>query len=431
MSAVVGTIAQCRFLNRLLESGDTTLLTTNNIDKSFFSEYGDVYDFIKNHIDKYGKVPDKITLADRFPSFDWIVCNEPDEYIVDSLYSDKNTRELALGFNKVKDLIQGKDTENARKLVLQLAEKLSTSNHISYTDITEDTSRYDDYVKKCTDLSGYYVTTGFPELDACIGGWDRKEENAVIVARTNMGKTWLLLKGVEAASAKGLRVGLYSGEMSKNKVGYRIDTLNSHLSNYGMTHGDISINNDYKDYIKSIKSKLKGPIFVTTPNDSGDFIGANYLEGFIQSAKLDILFIDQYSLLADDSHARDITTQMSNIANALKKIQVKTQIPIIAVSQQNRASTENGVGNDMISLSDRIGQNATTIIFLEQKDGLATMWLTKARDANNAKKLKYAWDINKGIFNYIPEENDANNGVDCESLKNEYDYDEESTEEFT
>ena len=40
-------------------------------------------------------------------------------------------------------------------------------------------------------------------------------------ARPGVGKTWVMLKSSVAALEQGLRVGVYSGEMSERKVGYR------------------------------------------------------------------------------------------------------------------------------------------------------------------------------------------------------------------
>ena len=51
------------------------------------------------------------------------------------------------------------------------------------------------------------------------------------------GKTWIGLKFAMAAALAGERVGIYSGEMSERKVGYRFDTLVSHISNYAITRG--------------------------------------------------------------------------------------------------------------------------------------------------------------------------------------------------
>ena len=44
-------IVQCQALNKLLDTGDKSFLTSNNLTPDFFSDYPSEYQFIKNHID--------------------------------------------------------------------------------------------------------------------------------------------------------------------------------------------------------------------------------------------------------------------------------------------------------------------------------------------------------------------------------------------
>ena len=52
-----------------------------------------------------------------------------------------------------------------------------------------------------------------------------------------------------------------------------------------------------------------------------------------------------------------------------------------------------------------------------------TLNLSKARDAVNDRKLKYAADFDKGIFSYVPEENNALSGEGSEELAKEFEED--------
>ena len=103
-------------------------------------------------------------------------------------------------------------------------------------------------------------------------------------------------------------------------------------------------------------------------------------------------------------------------------MQVLKKIPIISVSQQNRESTEAGVSTSHVAQSDRISQDSTVIIFLERSENILTLNLVKSRDSANGSKLKYAIDLNKGIFEYIPDTEDLLEGESCDELKAEYDY---------
>lgn len=417
-------MVQLQVLNKILSDGDASLFVLNNLDDSYFSDYKDEFNFIKNHYNTYGAVPDKETFADKFNDFDFIVVKEPNKFLLDSLFEDKNKRNLIEVFNKVRTKLNENDVEGALVEFRKSSEKLSEMISLDSVDIFKDTSRYEAYVERCNDFNKYYVSTGFKELDSVLGGWDRQEELATIVARTNQGKSWLLLKCAIAAAEQGLTVGLYSGEMSERKVGYRIDTLISHISNTCIIQGNSAIQNDYKKFIDSLKNeKIKGSIKVLTPAKINGPAGVTALRAFIEKEHLDILCVDQHSLLEDDRKAKNPVERASNISKDLKNLQVMKKIPIISVSQQNRSDASDGITTMNIAQSDRIGQDSTIVLAFEQKDGVLNLQIIKARDAGAGKKLQYAINFDKGTFEFMPAENDAVNGQGSKELKEIYEDD--------
>ena len=386
---------------------------------------------IEDHYEKYKTIPDAETFLYKFPKFSYFKVEESPSYLLDKLYDDKNFRDLTFVLNKMRSVLISEDYEEAVKLFSDANDKLQSSKHLDSVSIIRDTSRFNAYVERTQDFSKYYIKTGFDELDSVIGGWDREDELATIVARTNQGKSWLLLKTALAAAQQGLVVGLYSGEMSVRKVGYRFDTLNGHISNSGMIHGDFNIFSEYEKYINSLKNgSIKGDIKVLTPDMISGPAGVTALRAFIEKEKLDMLCIDQHSLLEDDRKARNPVEKAANISRDLKNLQVMERIPIIAVSQQNRNSTENGVDTTHIAQSDRIGQDSTVILNFEQDGKVLTMHILKSRDSVVGKKLQYAIDLDKGIFQYIPSDSDAAKGNNTiNDLKKEF-YDSGESEVF-
>ena len=102
---------------------------------------------------------------------------------------------------------------------------------------------------------------------------------------------------------------------------------------------------------------------------------------------------------------------MINISKDLRTLQRLKKIPIISAAQLNREDTsENGPSTRNIAESDRPGQDATTILFIERKDKQVIFTVGKARNANTGEKLTYAWNINTGVLNYIPADTDAIHG---------------------
>lgn len=356
---------QLQALNYVLAKKDSQFITYNNLDETYFSDYITEFHFIQDHIRSYGSVPDIVSFLNQFPNFDIIEVNEPVAYLIDELCKDRNKRSLAKTFNEVRKFLNDGKVQEAMDLYTAAADLAVKAKHLECVDITKDISRYDAYVERCEDYSKYYVRTGFKELDELIGGWDRQEELATIAARPGVGKSWVLLKCAVAALEQGLNVGLYSGEMSERKVGYRFDTLVSHISNYAITRGIADVQNNYKRYIDSLPNTYSGCMKVITPSMINGPAGVSALRAFVEKESIDILFVDQHSLLEDDRHARNPVDRASNISRDLKNLQVMLKIPIIAVSQQNREISDGGAGTQNIAQSDRISQDSTIIIFLE------------------------------------------------------------------
>ena len=414
-------MVQLQLLNKILNTHDSSIITLNNLTQDYFSEYKDEFSFIKDHLDKYGNIPDIASFVAKFPEFNVIEVNETTDYLLEELYKDKNSRYLAESFNKIRDLIMADKVNDAMTAFKNYYDNLKVGVGLTSVDITKDTSRYNDYVDRANDFSKYYVKTGFRELDRIIGGWDREEELATIVARTGVGKTWSLLKCAVAALEQGLRVGLYSGEMTPRKVGYRFDTLVGHISNGSLNHGNANIQTEYARYIEELPNRFKGTFKVLHPTMINGPAGVSALRSFIEKEQLDILFVDQHSLLEDDRKAKNSVERAANISKDLKNLQVMCHIPIISVSQQNRTSVENGVDTTQIAQSDRIGQDSTIILFLEQKDSEMTMTIVKSRDGGTGKKLKYLVDFNSGYFNYLPQEGEETDEEDMIDMSSRYD----------
>lgn len=418
---------QLQALNQLIASKDYSWLTVNQIDETYFSDYRDEFLYIKEHIRQFNKTPDPITFGAKFPDFDFIEVHETDKYIIDELYRDKNKRTLAKIFNKVRELINDGKIDEATALYTNAANQVSKATYVEAVNLVEDTSRYEKYIERTQDYGKYRITTGFAELDEAIGGWDRLEELATIIARPGVAKSWLGLKTAIAAAQHGLNVGIYSGEMTELKVGYRFDTLVGGVSNTSLTRGNVDIQNSYKVHIDNLRKFVKGNVWVTTPFMVGRTPTVSDLGAFIDKYKLDMLVVDQHSLLADERRAKDSITKASNISTDLKALQTMKQIPIIAISQQNRSAVEeNGlIDVSHIAQSDKIGQDSTTVLALERKDNILTIHLAKCRDAVNGAKLKYAVDLDKGVFTFIPTEDDALNGNKCDELRDEYEFNED------
>lgn len=431
--------SQYMILNKILNTKDISIITLNNLTEKHFTDYKAEFLYIMNHYNQYKIVPDKLTFASVFPDFKLIDVNEPDIFLVSELLKEYNTAYIAEAFNTVRDLYDAEDYDKMVKEVLSISDGLRVGSALESTDIIQDTSRFDRYVERCENAGKYFISTGLQELDKYIGGIDLENENMVIIARTGRGKTWFLLLLAAAAYKQGLRVGIYSGEMTTDKVAYRIDTLLGHMNNRAISRDDKTYVEIYRKYIEKLPTLAVGTIKVVTPNDIAGEPTVDMLKAFIEKDKLDILFVDQYSLLVDTTKGtRSENERIANISKAIKRLQVQKLIPIISVSQQNRTKIEEGSGASGLDIdtsqvygSDRIGQDATILLGLDRvqsKDNgpmeTLNISIVKARDGGDGNKLSYRVNLNEGYFEYLPDSNNDSE-ADLEELQNSF----EPTEE--
>ena len=423
--------SQFQIINKILQNKDYSLITLNNLSVEYFFNYRAEYEFIKTHYEVYHTVPDRLTFLNSFPEFTIQDVNEPDTFLIEQLYKDYNQSYLASRFNGMKRLLEADDIAGATEFFLNSIEKLHIGSALQCTDILSDTSRYERYLDMIANQSKYFISTGFPELDKIITGIDRRNENMVIAARPGIGKSWLLLTIAAEASRQGLTVGIYSGEMSVDKVAYRVDTLLGKIDNRKISHGDLYYKDHYKRYLDSLACSGYGPIKVLTPNDIAGPATVAALQAFVEKENLDILFIDQYSLLEDTSRAKTTPEKVANISKAVKNLQVLKQIPIISVSQMNRTKNEDkSQDSSQIALSDRIGQDATIVIMLDKQEMedinhkgsfKVTLNIVKSRDGGDGRKLDYLWDFNTGDYRYLSNSEDGiTSEEDFEELENSY-----------
>ena len=411
---------ELQVLNYVLETGDASLITANNLKSEYFIEYSAAFVFIKNYIDKYGKAPTKETFLEMF-NIDFTGSSALDNpgYLVDKLIENYRYSSMVATLTKVSDNIKKGDVKGAYKIYVDGVEALGSEVAITGTNLFEDFSRYDDYLNKSANIEKYYVSTGFKELDDVMFGIDRREELGVIMARTNMGKSYITLKMAIESAKKGLRVGLYSGEMTSGKVGYRMDALISgeeadkYKLNCGyLMHGNTYIKDDYKRYFEDLKKNYPDSfLLVFTPADAGGSVTVDTMRAYIEKYKLDILFIDQLSLMDDKRRGKSREERQSNIIIDLKKLQVQKELPIICVAQQNRTKNEDdSIDTTQIAGTDDIGKYATFVLAIsrDKKDKqVMIMEVTKCRDGKAGSKVKYYADLSMGTFQYIPEDDNA------------------------
>ena len=422
---------------KVLDSPDTEILYGNGVQPEMFLTCGAEIRFILTHFEEYKQMPDKVTFLAEFKDFQMLEVTESTDYLIYKLKEaylyTKLVPIIEDTAKQVKeDSVKGLDflKDEIRKL-----EETTpvTKNKDGYDILANAKDRLKAYKERCEVKGMIGIPTGIPELDEITNGWLFGEELVVVTGRTNVGKSWVGEYFAMIGWQMGYKVLFYSGEMSKDIMGFRFDTLNKHFSNQGLLNGagtlgkvgDYTyVQEDYDKYITELSQK-SGFIVVTPDDFGGRKPNADELKSLAVKVGAKMLVVDQLSLMSDKRKADITRIAYNNISEDLFLVSKELKIPVILMAQANREAVKNkkkGVSPELHDLaeSDGVGQNATRVLSLTVVDGTLKIALKKNRYGINNKEVLMIWDINTGVLKPLIENPEKEDGE--ETTKEEKDY---------
>lgn len=396
-----------QILNKVLQSGNIDIIINYGLGQQHFPAYEKEFDYITKFYQKYGKTPDKESFINKFPEFNFLQVNEPDKFLVDGLKEEYLYSLCVPVANEFASLLKTDSIEAVEYLKSKLPDLIANTS-LAGIDLLKNASKRNEARKKKNDK--YFISTGFPELDSLIVGLQKGEELLTLFARTNQGKSWISLKMAISAMEQGVNVVFYSGEMSDEATGYRFDTLFKHFSNMGLIKNNLNNEQEYEDYISQLE-KYQNKFIVVTPKLLGGRASVSKLVSICEKENAGLLVVDQLSLMKDERAKKGDTTKQryANISEDLFSFSESKGMPVILAAQANRKSVEEGE-NDLPDLegiagADDIAQNSSKVLALRQKDDAIEIAVRKNRNGRKGGIVKYSWNIDKGIFEFIGFEN--------------------------
>lgn len=428
---------------KILEAPDLEILHANGVIADMFLTSKDEVEFIINHYNTYKQMPDKITFLSVFKNFQMLSVDESTDYLVYKLKEAYTYTKLAPIIQNTADLVR-EDSIKAIQYIKDQIEALQKAvpvgrNKDGYDIVANAIDRLTEYKKRCEVKGMIGIPTGIDKLDELTNGWMWGEELVVVTGRTNVGKTWIGEYFAVVAWKLGYKILFYSGEMSKEMVGFRFDTLNRHFSNVGLlngahtlgdkrgTDGGKFIQEDYENYINQLSQK-SGFIVVTPDDFEGRKPNAEEIKSLALKHGADMIVVDQLSLMSDKRRADTPRLAYNNITEDLFLVSKEIKKPILLMAQANREAVKNrkkGESPELHDLaeSDGVGQNATRVISLSVIDGTLKLSIKKNRYGMNNKEVLMIWDINTGYLDPLIKSEDnpeAETGAENKSTNKDY-----------
>lgn len=411
---------------KVLDAPDLEILHSNGVIAEMFLTSRDEVEFIINHYNTYKQMPDKVTFLGRFKEFQMLEVTESIDYLVYKLKEAYTYTKLAPIIQSTADLVR-EDSIKAIQYIKEQIEALQkevpvSRNKDGYDIVANAKDRLAEYKKRCEVKGLIGIPTGIDKLDELTNGWMWGEELVVVTGRTNVGKTWIGEYFAVVAWKLGYKILFYSGEMSKEMVGFRFDTLNKHFSNMGLlngahtlgakrdTEGGKFLQEDYENYINQLSQK-SGFIVVTPDDFEGRKPNADEIKSLAIKHGADMIVVDQLSLMSDKRRADTPRIAYNNISEDLFLVSKELKKPILLMAQANREAVKNrkkGESPELHDLaeSDGVGQNATRVLSLSVIDGTLKISIKKNRYGMNNKEVLMIWDINTGYLDPLVKKED-------------------------
>lgn len=263
----------------------------------------------------------------------------------------------------------------AEKAILDVGEESITSSLSSLKSFsTQVMTTIDSLVKTKEHVTG--VSTRFALLDNMTSGLQRKDV-ILLAARPSVGKTAFALSlALNAAKAKH-PVALFSLEMSREQIFFRLLSIETHIELQKIRTGHLT-----KEHLAKISRGMDVlstlPIYIDdNPSISVIDIGAK-LRRLKASNNVCLVIIDYLQLMSGkglegasrNGRFESRNQEVASISRALKMLAKELDLPVVALSQLSRAPEKRDTsGTPMLSDlrdSGSLEQDADLVLFLHR-----------------------------------------------------------------
>lgn len=385
------------------------------ITAEHFDKFRKEWSYIESIGSRYDGLPSIETFKEKFPAIELPETTDPTGMIIEYLDRKHKYDVLVPEVNKlVRAMQEGKVNSGIEDFVRVASQTSGRSTGQSENVFAVAQRRFDLYERRRQSPTPK-ITTGFAEIDRITGGMG-ESDLIVIAGEPGQGKSTLGIKSAYEVSQAGKRVAYFNGEMDNDEIGYKIDSFITHLSAFSMLNGRWGIAEKYREAIQKIKEKTN-ELYILSRADVADKITPRFLERYCIKHKIEVLYLDQFSLLDSNSRYRTDQEVSYELVRDLKTMQKKLQIPVVLLAQIKRqdkqAKRQTKEGDPVYELSDlgktrALEEFASVVLMLNQrydKDerGWIPMdvWVGKNRNGQRGNLLTYVWNFDKGQVEFL------------------------------
>lgn len=237
------------------------------------------------------------------------------------------------------------------------------------------------------------IKTGFYHTDDCLGGLEGGDITA-IGARPGVGKSAIVTQMIGQMAEKDYNIGYYNLEMNESQVYERFVSRMSEIGLTRVRRAKTFLGGEQEAFEKANSKLSEYNITISTGAKSVSEIRAE-----CRHQRYDVIVIDYLQLIKADRRFSNRASEVGDISKAIKALATELHVPIILLSQLNRASEARETKEPTMAElreSGDIEQDASNIILLWNldEDGVYKGWkIEKQRQGTHLKEvLKFDGD---------------------------------------
>lgn len=214
------------------------------------------------------------------------------------------------------------------------------------------------------------VDTGFFALDEILGGLQRSDL-VVLAARPGMGKSSLALNVARNAAVEhGATVAIFSLEMTRDQLAYRLLSSESGVDSKRIRLGTYS-EDEEKKILDAAGILSEAPIYIDDSPMLRTIEMRSKARRLHNEFGVDLIVVDYLGLIKGSDGAKNREQEISEISRSLKALARELSVPLIAVSQLSRAVESRQPHIPQLSDlrdSGSIEQDADVVLFIYRDD---------------------------------------------------------------
>jgi replicative DNA helicase len=278
-----------------------------------------------------------------------------------------STEVAGRAFSETEDALDLLD--EAEQKIFQISEQRMKKSFVSMNVAVHHTMEMLESIHgKHSGITG--VPSGFTELDNFTGGF-QKSDLVIVAGRPSQGKTALVLSIARNASIlHNVPVGFFSLEMSNQQLVLRLICAEARVDAHSVRTGRLP-EDEWRKLSTSVGKLYQAKIFIDdTPALSVLEIRAK-ARRLKAEHNIGLVVVDYLQLMQGPKNIQSREQEISTISRSLKALAKELNIPVLALSQLNRAVELRGDKRPVLAdlrESGAIEQDADVVLFVHRPE---------------------------------------------------------------